>query len=54
MHTEEHSDIHNFVLSEAENVFCIIALSLRTTVKSPLPPSLAVLFVSTDAAFVQC
>ena len=53
MHTEEQSDIHNFVLSEAEN----ISLLLRFPRELPLnpPPSLsAVLILSTGAAFVQC
>ena len=44
MLTEEQSDIHNFVLSKAKNI----------SVKNPPPLFLsAVLFLSTDAAFVQ-
>ena len=55
MHTEEQSDIHNFVLSEAENISVLLRFPWELlTVKSSIPPSLsAVLFLSSDAAFNQ-
>ena len=54
MHTEEQSNIDNFVLSKAQNI-CVLLRSIILNVKSPLPPSLcAVLFLFTGAAFVQC
>ena len=54
MHTEEHSDIHNFVLSEAENVSVLFPWELLLNPPSLHPSLCAVLFLSTDAAFVQC
>ena len=55
MHTEEQSDIHNFVLSDTENISVLLRFPWELLLNHPsLPPSLsAVLFLFTDAAFVQ-
>ena len=56
MHTEEQSDIHNFVLSEAENISLLLRFVWELLLNPPFPPTSlsAVLFLSTGAAFVQC
>ena len=55
MHTEEHSDIHNFVLSEVENISVLLRFPWELQLNPPVPPSSlsAVLFLFTDAAFLQ-
>ena len=55
MHTEEQSDIHNFVLSDTENISVLLRFPWELLLNHPsLPPSLStVLFLFTDAAFVQ-
>ena len=54
MHTEEQSDIHNFVLSDTETISVLLRFPWELPLNAPVPPSLsAVLFLSTDAAFVQ-
>ena len=54
MHTEEQSDIHNFVLGDAETISVLLRFPWELLLNLPLPPFLsAVLFLSTDATFVQ-
>ena len=54
MHTEEQSDIHNFVLSDTENISVLLRFPWELLLNPPVPPSLsAVLFLSTDAVFGQ-
>ena len=58
MHTEEQSDIHNFVLSDTENIFVLLRFPWELLLNPHVPPSLrpslsAVLFLSTNPAFVQ-
>ena len=54
MYTEEQSDIHNFVLSDKENISVLLRFPWELPLNVPVPPSLsAVLFLSTNAAFVQ-
>ena len=55
MHIEEQSVIHNFVLSELENISVLLRFPWELLLNPPsLAPSLpAVLFLSTGAAFVQ-
>ena len=55
MHTEEENDIHNFVLREAENISVLFRFPWELLLNPSLHPSLCVvLFLSADAAFVQC
>ena len=57
MHIEEQSVIHNFVLSELENISVLLRFPWELLLNPPSlppPPSFsAVLFLSTGAAFVQ-
>ena len=55
MHTEEENDIQKFVLREAENISVLFRFPWELLLNPFLHPSLcAALFLSTDAAFVQC
>ena len=56
MLTEEQSDIHNFVLSEAQKISLLLRFVWELLLNPPFPPTSlsAVLFLSTGAAFVQC
>ena len=40
MHTEEQSDIHNFVLSDTENIFVSLRFPWELLLNPPVPPSL--------------
>ena len=54
MHTEEQSDIDNFVLSDTENISVLLRFPWELLLNPPIPSSLcAVLFLSSDAAFVK-
>ena len=54
MHTEEQSDIDNFVLSDTENISVLLRFPWELLLNPPVPSSLsAVLFLSSDAAFVK-
>ena len=54
MHTEEQSDIDNFVLSDTENISVLLRFPWELLLNPPVPSSLsAVLFLSPDAAFVK-
>ena len=53
MLTEEQSDIHNFVLSKAKNISVLLRFPWELLLNPPPPFLSAVLFLSTDAAFVQ-
>ena len=54
MQTEEQSDIHNFVLSEAENVSVLLRFPWELLLNPPPPSLSAALFLFIGAAFAQC